>query len=57
MAAMVGARRALLAARFSPRGAIAAASAPAPLYGRVDLPLRYCTYDAMLFLVANLFFF
>lgn len=40
MAAMVGARRALLAARFSPRGAIAAASAPAPLYGRVDLPLR-----------------
>lgn len=40
MAAMVGARRALLAARFSPRGTIAASAAPAPLYRPMDSPLR-----------------
>ncbi|KAL6616032.1 hypothetical protein ACP70R_038302 [Stipagrostis hirtigluma subsp. patula] len=40
MAAMVGARRALFAARYSPRGAIAAAAAAAgPSYRRVDSPL------------------
>ncbi|KAF8751382.1 hypothetical protein HU200_012053 [Digitaria exilis] len=36
MAAMVGARRALLAARYSPRGAIAASAAPVPPYRLAD---------------------
>jgi hypothetical protein len=40
MAVMVGARRALLAARYSPRGAISAA-APVLPYRRVELPHRY----------------
>ncbi|CAO2171378.1 unnamed protein product [Urochloa humidicola] len=40
MAAMVGARRALLAARYSPRGAIAASAAPVPHYRFADSPSR-----------------
>ncbi|KAJ1285290.1 hypothetical protein BS78_03G269300 [Paspalum vaginatum] len=40
MAAMIGARRALLAARVSPRGAIAVSAAPVPPDRRVDSPPR-----------------
>ncbi|CAO2178353.1 unnamed protein product [Urochloa humidicola] len=40
MAAMVGARRALLAARYCPRGAIAASAAPVPHYRLADSPTR-----------------
>jgi hypothetical protein len=43
MAAMVGARRALLAARYSPRGAVAASAAPVAPYRRTDSLPRYCT--------------
>lgn len=42
MAAMVGARRALLAARYSPRGAIAASAGPVPPYRLADSAARYC---------------
>ncbi|CAL4961530.1 unnamed protein product [Urochloa decumbens] len=38
MASMVGARRALLAARYSPRGAIAASAAPVAPYRLADSP-------------------
>ncbi|KAG2600526.1 pentatricopeptide repeat-containing protein At4g32450, mitochondrial-like [Panicum virgatum] len=41
MAAMVGARRALLAARYSPRGAIGASAAPVPPYRLADSPPRF----------------
>ncbi|RLM91964.1 pentatricopeptide repeat-containing protein [Panicum miliaceum] len=40
MAAMVGARRALLAARYSPRGAIAASATPVSPYRLADSPPR-----------------
>ena len=59
---MVGARRALLAARYSRRGAIAAASAaPAPPHRLADSLPRYCTLPrclvepALLFLLPILF--
>ena len=60
MAAMVGARRALLAARYSPRGAIGASAAPVPPYRLADSPPRYCVLPrclvepALLFLLASL---